>query len=137
DIPEEREDLKDTVKNVSEWCDAIFARVYHHQTLRTLAKYSSIPIVNALCDKYHPMQALADLYTLQEKLGTDRPLTISFVGDANNVAYSLIELALTLGHEVRFSGPTGYYWSSKQLEYFSQLGAKYGGTFFHTSKPAE
>src|SRR5690625_4304037 len=62
EIPEEREDLKDTVKNVSEWCDAIFARVYRHHTLRTLAQYSSIPIVNALCDQHHPMQALADLY---------------------------------------------------------------------------
>src|SRR5699024_5566806 len=96
DLPEERESLKDTVKNVSEWCDAIFARVYKHQTLQTLTKYSGIPVVNALCDKYHPMQALADLYTLKQKLGTDRSFVISFIGDANNVAYSLIELALIL-----------------------------------------
>lgn len=136
-VPDEREDLKDTVKNVSEWCDAIFARVFRHQTLTTLATHSGIPIVNALCDLHHPMQALADLFTIQEKFGTDEILTISFVGDANNVAYSLIELCLIFGHEVRFSGPSKYYWNEKQLGYFSELATKYGGTFFHTSNPAE
>ncbi len=136
-IPDEREDLKDTVKNVSEWCDAIFARVYSHQTLLKLAAHSDIPIVNALCNLHHPMQALADLYTLREKLGNDRVLKVSFVGDANNVAYSLIELCLIFGHEVRFSGPSGYYWNKEHLNHFSELASAYGGVFLHTFDPIE
>src|SRR5699024_11009949 len=108
-----------------------------HQTLQTLARYSEIPIVNALCDKYHPMQALADLYTLQEKLGTDQKFTISFVGDANNVSYSLIELALILGHKIRFACPSGYNWVPQQLKAFSKLATEYGGSFFYTPDPAE
>ena len=64
-----RESLKDAMKNVSLWCDAVFARVYSHQTLKNMAEYSTIPIINALCDKHHPMQALADLHTLQQNCG--------------------------------------------------------------------
>ncbi|MDZ7771208.1 MAG: ornithine carbamoyltransferase [Balneolaceae bacterium] len=135
DVPEEREALKDTVKNVSEWCDAIFARVYRHQTLTTLASFSGIPIINALCDKHHPMQALADLYTLQEKFGEGHQLTVSFVGDANNVAFSLIEILLMSGHEIRFAGPREYYWDKQQLHHFIQLAKRHRGTFTHSTDP--
>lgn len=135
DIPEERESLKDTVKNVSEWCDGIFARVYRHETLTTLAKWSTVPVVNALCNLHHPMQALADLYTLQEKFGTGHPLTIAFVGDANNVSFSLIEICLMFGHEIRFAGPASDYWDKPQLEHFAGLAKKHGGTFIHTTDP--
>lgn len=62
-----REDLKDTVKNINEWCDALFARVFSHQTLLDIHLYADeIKIVNALSDEHHPMQAIADLYTMQE-----------------------------------------------------------------------
>lgn len=136
-VPEEREALKDTVKNVSQWCDAIFARVFRHQTLTTLATFSDIPVVNALCDGHHPMQALADLFTIWEKLGEGHQLTISFVGDANNVAWSLIEIGLIFGYEMRFAGPERYYWNGAQLAHFSELASRYGGTFTHTLDPAE
>lgn len=137
DVPEEREALKDTVKNVSEWCDAIFARVYDHATLTTLASYSAIPIINALSDLYHPMQALADLYTLQEKLGADRQFTITFVGDSNNVAFSLIEICLMFGHMVQFAGPADYNWSADNLQHFNEIAQTHGGTFEHTADPAK
>lgn len=137
EVPEERESLKDTVKNVSQWCDAIFSRVYHHETLTTLASWSEIPVVNALCDRHHPMQALADLYTLQEKFGEEQHLTVSFVGDANNVAFSLIEILLIFGHEVRFAGPGEYYWTERQLRHFNHLADRYRGTFRHSGDPVE
>ena len=124
-----RESLKDAMKNVSLWCDALFARVYSHQTLKNMAEYSSIPIINALCDKHHPMQALADLYTLQQNYGTNKDLTVAFVGDANNVAFSLIEILLKCGHTVHFSGPESYGWSDDQLRYFALLAVQYKGTF--------
>lgn len=131
----ERESLHDTVKNVSQWCDAIFARVYSHQTLLNLKQFASIPVVNALCDKHHPMQAMADIYTIQEKYGTDKKLVITFIGDANNVAYSLGEIALKFGHEYRFAGPEKYSWNREQLNYFADLAKMYGGTFTMTHKP--
>jgi len=132
-----RESLKDAMKNVSLWCDAVFARVYSHQTLKNMAEFSSIPIINALCDKHHPMQALADLYTLQQKFGKEKLLDVAFVGDANNVAFSLTEILLKFGHSVRFSGPQQYSWTDDHLNYFSLLAVQYGGSFEHTPNPVE
>lgn len=132
-----RESLKDAMKNVSLWCDAVFARVYSHQTLKNMAEYSSIPIINALCDKHHPMQALADLHTLQQNYGPDCKLTVAFVGDANNVAFSLIEILLKFGHNVHFSGPESYRWSDDQLRYFALLAVQYKGTFTTLPEPAD
>jgi len=132
-----RESLKDAMMNVSQWCDAVFARVYAHGTLKKMADYGTIPVVNALCDQHHPMQALADLYTMQQKFGKDQKLTISYVGDANNVAFSLIEIGLKFGHTLKFSGPEEYSWSDDKLGYFSLLVVEHGGTFVQTTDPLE
>lgn len=132
-----RESLQDAMINVSQWCDAVFARVYSHSTLKKMADYGSIPIVNALCDQHHPMQALADLFTLQQHFGKDQKLTISYVGDANNVAFSLIEIALMFGHEIRFSCPEDYMWPAEAKNYFSLLAVQHGGTYVQTEDPAE
>lgn len=132
-----RETVADTMKNVSMWCDAIFARVFSHKTLTDMVKESEIPVVNALCDLHHPMQAMADLYTIQEQFGRNERVVISFVGDANNVAYSLIEIALMFGHEVRFAGPEKYYWNETQLSHFCGLANRFGGIFHHSFDPVE
>ncbi|MBI2484533.1 ornithine carbamoyltransferase [Candidatus Uhrbacteria bacterium] len=127
-----RESLIDTVKNVSQWCDAIFARVFFHQTLTDIADVSEIPVINALSDRHHPMQALADLLTIQEKFG-DAKISLAYIGDANNVAFSLIEILLQFGHDVRFAGPPAYSFSLQQSSYFQQLACKHSAsiTFFH------
>lgn len=117
----DREPLIDTVQNVNQWCDAIFARVFSHSTLIEMTKYATIPIVNALCDKHHPMQALADLLTIQEKFGKNKKIICSYIGDANNVAFSLIEILLKFGHIARFAGPEKYSFTKKQEEYFQKL----------------
>ena len=132
-----RESLKDAMMNVSQWCDAVFARVYSHSTLKKMAEYGTIPVINALCDLHHPMQALADLLTLQQKYGKDQKLNISYVGDANNVAFSLIEIGLKMGHILKFTGPEKYSWKDEQLAYFSLLAIEYGGTFVQTTDPVE
>jgi len=132
-----RESLYDAMMNVSQWCDAVFARVYSHSTLEKMSTYGTIPIVNALCDQHHPMQALADLYTLQQKFGPETKLDICYVGDANNVAFSLIEISLMFGHSVRYSGPEKYSWNEEQLSYFSLLSVQYGGSIYVTTNPAE
>jgi ornithine carbamoyltransferase len=132
-----RESLKDAMMNVSQWCDAVFARVYAHGTLKKMADYGTIPVVNALCDQHHPMQALADLFTIQQMFGKDQKLTISYVGDANNVAFSLIEIGLKFGHTLKFSGPNEYSWSEDKLGYFSLLAVEHGGAFIQTTDPFE
>lgn len=124
-----RESLNDAVKNVSQWCDAIFARVYSHSTLEKMKEYGEIPVVNALCDLHHPMQALADILTIQQNFGKDEKINLTFVGDANNVAFSLTETMLYFGHNITFSGPKDYSWDEEKLQYFSLLADKYNGSF--------
>lgn len=131
-----RESTKDTVKNVCGWCDAIFARVFSHQTLIDVDSFSTIPTVNALCDKHHPMQALADLLTLQEKFGKDK-IIVTFVGDANNVAFSLFEILLKFGHEIRFGGPKDYFFSEDQQTYLKKLAQENSGKALFTYDPIE
>lgn len=124
-----RESLYDAIKNVSQWCDAIFARVYSHSTLEKMMEYGQIPIINALCDLHHPMQALADILTIQQNFGKDKKVNLTFVGDANNVALSLTEVMLYFGHDITFSGPDEYGWNDEKLEYFANLSAEFGGSF--------
>lgn len=134
---DERESLKDTVLNVSKWCDAIFTRVFSHNTLLTLCKYSEIPIVNALSNLHHPMQALADFRTIQQQYG-DEKIPITFIGDANNVAQSLIEMGIMLGYPMGFAGPDLYSWKSETLKHFHALEKNFEGSFtlFENAKAA-
>ncbi len=131
-----RESLKDTVKNVSQWCDGIFSRVFSHQTLLDISEYSSIPVVNALCDLHHPMQAFADLLTIKENFG-DEKVTVSFVGDANNVAFSLLEIVLKFGYNARFAGPEEYSFSANQQDHLQNLAEQGGGDVLFTNNPQE
>ena len=132
-----RESLQDAMMNVSQWCDALFARVYSHTSLQKMAEYGTLPIINALCNLHHPMQALADLLTIRQQFPGKEDVTISFVGDANNVAFSLTEIALKMGYHMRFSGPENYFWSQDKLNYFSLLSVEYGGSFKATFDPYE
>ncbi len=123
----ERESLKDTVKNVEQFCDAIFVRVFSHITIKKLSALSEIPVVNALCDIHHPCQALADLFTLQEHFGKEKKLEVVFMGDGNNVAFSLGQILLMLGHSFVWAGPKPYIFESEEIESLKSLEKKYGG----------
>lgn len=103
-----REPLKDVARNLDRWVNGIVARVFSHQTVAELARWSAVPVMNALSDMYHPCQALADLLTVREHLGSGRGLTMAFVGDGNNVAQSLLLTATRLGVSVRVGTPRGY-----------------------------
>ena len=104
----EREPIKDIARNLDRWTDGIVARVYSHRTILDLAEWSSVPVVNALCDKYHPCQALADMLTIREHLGSWEGRTLAFIGDGNNVAHSLMASATRLGMHFRLACPDGY-----------------------------
>lgn len=98
---EKREDPKDVSANISQWADAIVARVYKHKTLEDLASVGDIPIINALCDMYHPCQALADYISMKEAFGDIKGKTLAYVGDGNNVTHSLLILGVLLGcHQI-------------------------------------
>ena len=94
-----RESVKDVAKNLERWVHLIIARTYLHQTVVDLATHSSIPVINALSDTFHPCQALAFGCTLFERFGDDRDIAIVFVGDGNNVCHSLMVLAAKLGFQ--------------------------------------
>jgi ornithine carbamoyltransferase len=104
----ERESIYDYAKNLERWCDAIVVRTYSHEALEQLAGFSRVPVVNALSDDFHPCQALADLFTLQERCGKLAGKRLAYVGDGNNVCSSLILLASALGVHVTVIAPEGY-----------------------------
>jgi len=103
-----REPVRDVAANLGRWVEGIAARVYKHETVEALAKYSGVPVINALSDSHHPLQALADLLTLQEHFGKLEGLRLTYVGDGNNVLTSLLEAAAMAGVEVVVSSPEGY-----------------------------
>jgi ornithine carbamoyltransferase len=104
----QREPVKDVVRNLDRWTDAIVARVHSHSTIEELAKWSSVPVINALSDLFHPCQALADVHTLEERFGKLEGLKLAFLGDGNNVAHSLMLTAGRLGVHVAVATPTDY-----------------------------
>lgn len=123
----ERESIKDTMRIANHYCDSLFLRVFSHKTLIEVKKHATIPVVNALCDLYHPCQALADIYTIQEHFGECEKLHINFIGDATNVAYSLAEIALIFGHHFTWSGPKAYEFRKEQIKKLNSLTKYYGG----------
>jgi len=103
-----RETTEDIALNLSRFVDGIMARVFEHSSIRDLAEHATVPVINGLCDIYHPCQALADLLTVLEKKRAFDGLTLTFVGDGNNVAHSLINGCAKVGMDFRIACPEGY-----------------------------
>lgn len=103
-----REDVNDFGANLSCWCDAIVARVMDNNTLVQLKAAASVPVVNSLCNLYHPCQALADYMSLKEVFGELKGLTVAYIGDGNNVTHSLMLTGAQLGVNVIAICPEGY-----------------------------
>jgi len=102
------EQIKDTARVLSRYCDAIAIRTFKQKDLEEYAMWSSTPVINALTDLEHPCQALADFMTIKEKFTDFKNVVLTFVGDGNNVANSLILCGALLGVEVRIACPKGY-----------------------------
>ena len=99
------EPIKDTARVISRMCDLIMARVNRHETLEEFAKFSRVPVINGLSDKFHPVQLMADYLTMLE---FDAGECVAYVGDGNNMAHSWLMLASKLGLELRIGAPAGY-----------------------------
>jgi ornithine carbamoyltransferase len=103
-----REPLKDVARNLDRWVCGIVARTFRQRTVDDLALWSSVPVINALSDMWHPCQALADMQTIREHFGETRGLRLAFVGDGNNVAGSVMLNATRLGMHFSIATPPGY-----------------------------
>src|SRR5271170_6478871 len=103
-----RESTYDVAKTLSRYVHCIVARVFDNKDIVELAQHADVPVINALCDLYHPCQALADIQTIREELGPFKGLTLAYVGDGNNVFHSLMVACAKVGINVRFAGPKGY-----------------------------
>ncbi|UCH59009.1 MAG: ornithine carbamoyltransferase [Anaerolineales bacterium] len=103
-----RESIADIARVMSGYVDALMARVFEHEHILELARWSSIPVINGLSDYNHPCQALADALTIQEKFGTLKGLNVAYVGDGNNVAVSLLHICAKLGANFAIANPEGF-----------------------------
>lgn len=105
---ESREPISDIARTLSRYVNIIAARTFTHTTLDTLANYATVPVINALSDREHPCQALADLLTIYEKKGSLQNLTLAYIGDGNNVCNSLLMACALAGMNFRMACPQGY-----------------------------
>ncbi|HEX3822079.1 MAG TPA: ornithine carbamoyltransferase [Candidatus Sulfotelmatobacter sp.] len=103
-----REKLSDIAHNLERWVDVIVLRTFAQETIEGMARYASVPVINALSDLEHPCQALADYFTLQERFGDVKNISLAYVGDGNNVAHSLLLTCACLGSSIRVATPKGY-----------------------------
>jgi len=134
----ERERVSDYAKNLSCFADAIVARVFSHDSIQGLAQHGSVPVVNALCDVYHPCQALADFVTLTELLPSLNKselseMKLAYVGDGNNVSNSLMIMAATLGVDFTLLTPTEYEAQTNIIETTQALANESGATLTITT----
>ncbi len=103
-----RESIHDVARNLERWVHGIVARTFEQGVVEELAKSASIPVINALTDRFHPCQALADFFTLEEHFGGLRGLKFAYVGDGNNVCHSLLSVGARAGAHIRVATPEGY-----------------------------
>lgn len=132
-----RESIKDVAKTLSRYIDAIVLRTFEHKNILEMAEYSDKPVINGLSDFSHPCQALADIYTVKEKLNNLKGLTLAYVGDGNNVCNSLIYACSKLGLHITIAAPKGYEPDKKVLEEANCIAKKEGSTIRLFNKAAE
>jgi ornithine carbamoyltransferase len=134
----ERESIPDVARNLSRWVHGIVARVFEQQELQQLAEFGSVPVINALSDRFHPCQAYADFFTLREHCGNLRGLKVAYVGDGNNVCHSLMATAARVGAKMRIATPAGYEPDASILADSRQAARETRGTIelFHSPEEA-
>ncbi|KPK42046.1 MAG: ornithine carbamoyltransferase [Omnitrophica WOR_2 bacterium SM23_29] len=123
----QREAIKDVAKTLSRYLDGIVARTFRHQDILGLARHSTIPVINGLSDLSHPCQALADLFTIKEKLGRLKGVKIAFVGDGNNVCNSLLHSCSKLGLNLAVATPKRYEPKKEIYEEAKEIAKSSGG----------
>lgn len=132
-----RESVPDVARNLSRWVQAIAARVFRHATLETLARHATVPVINALSDREHPCQALADMLTLRERFGRLQGLRLAYLGDGNNVCHSLMLLGASLGVSTAVGCPPDYRPDPEILAQAERIAADNDATISVSASPFE
>jgi ornithine carbamoyltransferase len=117
------EPLKDTARAIGRYADALMARVFGHEDVETLAEYADIPVINGLTDDAHPCQTLADLLTIREQFGNLSEVSVTWVGDGNNVAQSLVLGCALADVDLTMATPPEYAVDPAVLDRAAELGA--------------
>ncbi len=133
----QRESIADIARVISGYVDAIMARVFEHAHVLELAKWASIPVINGLSDYNHPCQAMADALTIIEKFGTLKGLNVTFVGDGNNVAVSLLHICSKLGANFTLASPEGYDMVPAAIDLGKKFAKESGATVNFVRDPHE
>jgi len=129
------ETIQDTALVLARMVDGILARVFGHNTVEELAKYSTVPVINALSDKYHPLQILADLLTIREHFGKLQGLKLVWVGDGNNVCHSLLIGCSKVGMHMTVATPDGYKPAQDVFDYAIDQGKTSGSMITWSNNP--
>lgn len=133
----EREPIRDIARNLERWVQGIVARVFKQKALEELARNANIPVINALSDRFHPCQALADFFTLQERFGALSGVKLAYVGDGNNMCHSLLTIGARVGAHVRVATPEGYEPEEKIVAAASRVARETGGKIEILRSPEE
>ena len=132
-----RESIADIARVLSGYVQALMARVFEHEHVLELAKWSEIPVVNGLSDYNHPCQGMADALTIQEKFGKAKGLNITYIGDGNNVAVSLMHVSAKLGWNFTIGNPEDYDINSKAVEIAKETAKGTGSKLTFVRDPHE
>lgn len=133
-----RESIADVARVLSGYVQAVMARVFAHEHILELAKWASVPVINGLSDYNHPCQAMADALTILEEFGNLKGRTVSYIGDGNNVAVSLMKIVTKLGADFRIANPEEYDMPGADFEKGKALAKRSGGSvsYFKDPQPA-
>ena len=132
-----RESIADIARVLSGYVQALMARVFEHEHVLELAKWSEIPVVNGLSDYNHPCQGIADALTIEEKFGKAKGLNVTYVGDGNNVTTSLMHVSAKLGWNFTVATPLGYDPNPKAVETAKQIAKETGSKLTFLRDPHE
>jgi ornithine carbamoyltransferase len=132
-----RESVADVARVLSGMVQGIEARVFSHQHVLELAKWASIPVINGLSDYSHPCQAMADALTILEEFGTLKDVNVTYVGDGNNVAVSLMQICAKLGANFTIANPEGYSMPEQAIETLRPIAAESGSKLSFLTDPHE
>lgn len=133
----QRETVADVARNLERWVECIVARTFRQSTIEELARWAKIPVINALSDRYHPCQALADVLTVKDVFGRLMGIKLAYVGDGNNVAHSLMLTGAKAGLNVAVATPPSYEPDSEIVRQASELALQTGGSVQVSNDPAD
>lgn len=133
----QRETTEDVAKTLSRYLNCIVARTFSHQDVIDLGKFADVPVINGLSDMYHPCQAFADVLTIQEHFGHLDNLTVSFIGDGNNVCHSLMYICAKLGIQMKIATPKGYEPNTNVLKTAQAFAKDSGSSITLTNSPSK